>query len=492
MDMINRPYFHCLLIMCVAVSIRLYNIDRFAEFRGDQGRDAMIIHEHWEAGTIPLLGPRVSTGQFPGPFFFYLIGIPLILFDFNPLAPTIFITILESLTVVPLYVVTMSLSNKRAAVIASLLYALSPGMIERSRIFWNPTTLPLFTATLFLTLYLYMKEQRMRFLFMSGILMGVIIQLHASAYFYVAAVPLFLLYVFFSQKKQTIRLRLMSGLMCLIGFLLPLLPYIFFEATHEFENIRGLFGSTKSPDFHLSGFVNILSDSMYPVIPTIPALRLIVLFLMAVLIILRKNNTGIVCLGLLISGTLFLTFLPGTIPDHYLSFIIILPFILTGIFFSMLNTTYGEKSVWGMAVLLVIVNTTALPQVMKPVDDIGRTTWAVETMSAASDGTPFAFVQLGGESVSDLHFRFMAKQRSLPIVPYGSDTFSTLFVICDSRTCRSDDEIAQARIAAMCYEKYCDREFPYIELTKWKFEESYRRMDITVYRFSGGPGTSAE
>lgn len=495
MRTLAKPSVQWFLIFCIALFLRLYNIQEFAEFGGDQGRDAIIISEHWEQRTLPLLGPRVSTGQFPGPFFFYLIGIPLILFDFNILSPTIFITLIEAFTVVPLFVLVEKVTSKRVALVTTLLYALSPGMISQSRMFWNPTPLPFFTAFLLLALFTYTKKHTTWLLFASGVLVGLMVQLHASSYFYLVALPA---YVGLTDRegnhKKSNRYAhlFQSALAFAGGFLLPLAPYIWYESTHGFENIRGIFLSTRTgfqdtgpfrnqAVMYISRFFSILSDAMYPAIPLNKTLRLISLSIMIFTGIIQKKTLW--PHYLLMSGAAFLSFLPGIIPTHYLMFMAVLPFVITGLF---LNTMKNKTVQIVLSSILILITIRSIPDIMEPEHDIKRTTWAVETMKNNADNNPLAFIQTEGTSVSDLHFRFIAAQQNLPVEPYESEMFNTLFVICDSKTCRSNDDMKQARVQAMCYEKYCDREFPYVELIKWEFVNSFKGPDITVYQFSRG------
>jgi len=343
-----RNHIILLAILVIGITLRLYNIYDFAVFKGDQGRDAMIILEHVRERVIPLHGPRTSTGQFPGPFFFYLIGVPFVLFNFNPMAPTIYITILEALTIIPLYMLISRFSKSHIAAGVTLIYALAPEVIAQSRQFWNPTTIPLFTALLFLAMYDYVKVPSRKLLFIIAIILGIIIQLHASAYAYIPATVLVILFMYGRKPvKPSLKNIVISILIFLLGICIPLSPYIWFEATHNFRDIIELF----------------------------------------------------------VVGTNVGTILSWPIPTHYYSFILIVPFIVTGVILTRIETYLGKITTLGIITISAIICLVRLPSVMTPTYDIEQTTWAVNTIETTTNN-PFAFVQVAGSSASDLHYRF--------------------------------------------------------------------------------------
>lgn len=414
------------IVVFLALTIRLYNIYDTAIFKGDQGRDAIILLEHFQNGTIPLTGPRTSTGQFPGPFFFYIIGVPLVFSKFDPLAPTVFITVLEALTVIPLFLLVRKFADEKVAACTALIYALSPHMISQSRLFWNPTSVPFFTAFLFLCMYEYVKKPRDTLLFSIGIILGIIVQLHASTYLYLPVATFTIGYLLVRKSAKNNRKKIGRSIAhYILGIILPLLPYIGYEMTHSFSDIQGLL------------------------------------------------NVG------LRAGTI----VGSTIPAHYFSFVAVVPFIAIGILLAVINKHAGTRVAIGISAIAIVINIIRLPYILTSTHDLAKTTWAVATIANASEEKPFAFVQVSGASASDLHYRFLFMKDNISVESYESNDYKTLFIICDSATCQTDDQFSRSRIQAMCFEKYCDREYPYIELTKWKFIQSMNGDTITIYQF---------
>ena len=100
-----------LLIHFLASFLRLYKIADYAEFLGDQGRDLIIVRDFLKNGNLFFIGPQTSVGNmYLGPFYYYLIAPALLLANFHPLGPAIFIALISVLTVYLIYYVVLSYS----------------------------------------------------------------------------------------------------------------------------------------------------------------------------------------------------------------------------------------------------------------------------------------------------------------------------------------------------------------------------------------------
>ena len=78
----NKIYIVVLgLIILAAAFLRLYRLDEFVTFLGDQGRDAIIIKRILTLEHFPAIGAPSSVGQvYLGPFYYYLMAPFLLLF----------------------------------------------------------------------------------------------------------------------------------------------------------------------------------------------------------------------------------------------------------------------------------------------------------------------------------------------------------------------------------------------------------------------------
>src|SRR5512143_3373344 len=73
------------LILLVAAICRLYKIDQYMTFLGDEGRDVIIVRRLLVEGHPPLIGPGTSVGQmYLGPIYYYMMAPALWLANFYP------------------------------------------------------------------------------------------------------------------------------------------------------------------------------------------------------------------------------------------------------------------------------------------------------------------------------------------------------------------------------------------------------------------------
>jgi hypothetical protein len=66
MKWIKKNRFEFLLLtglLLVTLFLRVYRIDAYMTFLGDEGRDALMIKRILTTGDIPLLGPPTSVGN---------------------------------------------------------------------------------------------------------------------------------------------------------------------------------------------------------------------------------------------------------------------------------------------------------------------------------------------------------------------------------------------------------------------------------------------
>src|SRR5438105_4200957 len=92
----NKTEFVILIvILFVGAFFRLYKIDQYMTFLGDEGRDVIIVRRLLIEHHPPLIGPGTSIGNmYLGPAYYYMMAIPLFLSNFNPVGPAIFIAVL--------------------------------------------------------------------------------------------------------------------------------------------------------------------------------------------------------------------------------------------------------------------------------------------------------------------------------------------------------------------------------------------------------------
>ena len=88
--------FALLLILLVAAFMRLYRIQDYMTFLGDEGRDVLVVYNILH-GHLTLLGPTSSVGGFfLGPIYYYFMAPFLWLFNYNPVGPAVMVAFFGS------------------------------------------------------------------------------------------------------------------------------------------------------------------------------------------------------------------------------------------------------------------------------------------------------------------------------------------------------------------------------------------------------------
>lgn len=214
-------------LFLLTLFLRVYRLPEFIAYHQDQVRDLLYIKEHVEAGKFIYLGPKASVGNFfLAPLWYYLMEITYF-FSHSPVAPALMVAILNSATVVLLYFFIATFFNPGTAVIASLLYAVSPFSIEYSRFAWNPNPIPFFTIIALYSLYIYLYKNRKNFIYVAVMAANFAFQLHYQGFLLVAAVFLFPL------KKRDWRRLILSSVL----FIGLLTPFIIYEISNGFPNL---------------------------------------------------------------------------------------------------------------------------------------------------------------------------------------------------------------------------------------------------------------
>ena len=132
-------------IFLIGLFLRLYKLNAFITFLGDQGRDAIVIKRILTFEHLTAIGPPTSIGQvYLGPFYYYFIAPWLFLFNFNPLGLAFGVAFISSIFIIINYFIVNDLFNKKIAFLSSVFLTFSTIIIEFSRFSWNPNLLPIF------------------------------------------------------------------------------------------------------------------------------------------------------------------------------------------------------------------------------------------------------------------------------------------------------------------------------------------------------------
>ena len=223
-----------LAILFVGAFLRLYQIEQKMRFIWDESRDMTAIYTLVADRNLTLFGPFNEVNgkkDFFGVFHYYLMAPSLWLTNYDPVGPAVFTALLGVISIWLVFKLVKKWSSPNVALATSLLYAVSPIVIEFVRWPWNPNTTPFFALLFFLTLTKMYQEKRQSFLLAAGagLLLGLLFQLH---YFtLVLGWPLFLVV---SHLKITQKIKFGLLAVASLTFILPNLSFVLFDLTHNF------------------------------------------------------------------------------------------------------------------------------------------------------------------------------------------------------------------------------------------------------------------
>ncbi len=241
------------------ILIRVVGLTESFGFGSDEGRDFLTTWNIYKNSEITLIGPpsefTVSGREFYfGPASYYVILLPLIISQGDPVFVSYFLVILNALAFLfALFVISKYLKDKFILYSFAIILTFTPPLIQITRSYWNPNFM-LPTSLILLGLLLiarYRKSNHPLLIGMIGFILGLGLQFHYSFIFAIAITFGWLIY-----KRQ---MKLLQFAAILAGGILGFLPIILFELRNNFYNIRTFLLVLTQPgdfhsDFHLSSF----------------------------------------------------------------------------------------------------------------------------------------------------------------------------------------------------------------------------------------------
>jgi len=470
-----------ILILVLASFLRLYRIADYMTFLGDEGRDALIVYNILH-GKLTLLGPTASVGGFfLGPIYYYFMAVFTLLFNYNPVGPSVMIALFGIVTVWLIYKVCKEFFDQNIAIIASLLYAISPVVISYSRSSWNPNPLPFFSLLSLYVLYKAVKRESTSLFILEGLLLGICIQLHYLTLFLIVIVAVYVIFVRFLVLNKTFLKNLYQSLkefiLIFIGFIVGWSPFLAFEIRHGFPNIKSIFnfifssGKTGPGQSFFSTIYDVFFRLFgrlvfnFPSIdqlakynkPTLFAWQYMILIfalLSSVLLIknllqsINKNKDDLLRYGLLaiwfIVGIILFGFYKKAIYDYYFGFMFPLPFILVAITIgSLIKVKFGKFIISIVVLALFILNIQGVPFRYPPNRQLNQAETIAKFVLDKTNNKPFNFALITGGN-SDFAYRyFLTVWGHAPITiqqtkddPQRKTITNQLLVVCESLPCQ--------------------------------------------------------
>ena len=480
-SLISTQNIFLVLILILAAFLRLYRIEDYMTFLGDEGRDVLVVYNILH-GKLTLLGPTSSVGGFfLGPIYYYFMAPFLLLFNCNPVGPAVMVAFIGVATVWLIYKFCKDLFNKRVGLIAALLYAISPLVIAYSRSSWNPNPLPFFSLLSLFTLYKGIVKKSYKLIFASGILLGISMQLHYLATFLAFIMFLYILFTEIvsvrTNFKKTLQILFKKYLLVLSGFIVGWSPFLAFEIRHGFSDFKNIFnfilhsgdtGATSNflqtiydvffrlfgrlmvafpPPDQFSKYDNITLNLWIGFILTLGILSSIyLLFNFYKSFKQREENFNKYLLVVLwfFVGIILFGFYKKSIYDYYFSFMFPVPFIMLGLLISFIYEnkkiiTVGKVIAVCLFIFLFFVNIQGLPFRYEPNRQLNQMKTIADFVMTKTDAKPFNFALISGGN-SDHAYRYFFTVWNHPPVTIedpakdlGRKTVTDqLFVVCES------------------------------------------------------------
>ena len=415
-----------IIILLIAAFCRLYRISGYMEFLGDQGRDVVIVRDFLKNGNLFFIGPQTSIGNmYLGPFYYYLIAPALLLANFNPVGPAVFVALLGVATAYLIYFVTKKWFNRRASLIAAFLYAISPIAIKYSNFSWNPNIMPFFAL-----LFVYLMTEK-RYLWAS-LAFAMCLNSH---YLALLLLPIaFIIWIYNSPKKY-----LKETILAVIIFFLSLIPQFLFDLRHQGQNIKALatFFTQRETTVNLKAYKSL------PVIPRLfnqintdllagkninfgIALSIILFIGIIYLLLKHRNQKLLYCVLWYLIGLVGLGLYKQHIYSHYFGFLFPVVFMLMAYLLSKLPKLLTILLLIFLTVFSLLQNPFRWP----PNSQLKTTTQIIELILANSSSQDFNFALLAKQNY-DPPYRYVLSEKNAPVKLLKDQITEQLFVVCE-------------------------------------------------------------
>ncbi|MEK7129425.1 MAG: glycosyltransferase family 39 protein, partial [Patescibacteria group bacterium] len=478
-------------LVITAAFFRLWRISELTEFLGDQGRTGMVIYDAWRTGILPLAGPTVLSGQHLGPFFYYLIGLPFIIGGFNPVIPSAFVAVLGIVSVYVLYQIASRLWGLWIGWSVAMLLAVAAYLLRADRTIWEPSVIPVFVLLYFWCVYSLFEHRRYWYLLPMGAIVGILVQLHYPNIFFIGLSIGVLLLLLIRRKtpKKTVLLWFSAGI---AGFFVILSPFLWYEARHAWIDLREmaiiLVGGGSGGQASYTYWERLMDASsklfgyLAPEAPKwfIAALQLFVL----AAAFWRRTFWSIFLAAWYVVGIVSIGLYRGVIFDHYLFFLLPLPYLLLGHAVWSLRKYIPVYMIIGLMGLFVVVNVRRTDVLSPGPKDVSRVQRIVAEVLTSAKDQPFSFTLTSSRSFSDLHYRYFFKLADVEPKPITEASYSTLFLICDLEPCPTADQMRQKpRVQALCFEPHCKGTYPTVDLSNWELKTMLYAPEGRIYMF---------
>lgn len=365
---LRSPYFLLfLLILAVGVYLRNFQVVYRYEYAHDADLFSWIVKDIVVNHHIRLIGQLTSApGIFIGPLYYYSLIPFFLLFNMDPIAAIIPISILGIFTIISYWLVFYKLFNKTVGLIAMTLYSVFLPLIELDR-----RVVPSTPTNIWVVWYFYaiisITRGNYSVLPLLGVLIGLIWEIHIALIPALIAIPVA---VIVSKKLPKIR----QVVYFFAAVTLTSIPLVLFEVRHNFQQTLSFIGNFTSNHggstgaFKFIQVVNMINKNVNTLLftPQSPAITSTPIFTLVILLIgiflMKKKlipTKELLVLYIWFFGVvMFFTFSSSLISEYYFAnldviFITIFSLLL---FFIYRVSKIGMIIVFGLLLILTVKN----------------------------------------------------------------------------------------------------------------------------------------
>lgn len=239
----QHPRYACLLpSLLVAAYFRFSYVFSSTAFLGINPDDLHLVTT-LSGGTLILLGSLLDPGHITlGPFYDYLIALPILLLGSDPVFPAFLAGVIAIATVYLIYIIGKQFFNLQAGLFAAGLYAISTFTISYVHLSWNIDLLPFFSVLLLWIIFNAAARARpLLHYLLAGLVLGLCLQLHYVALFLVIFVLFYMIVTEIIVKGRVFFIPFLLHFVELLGgFFISSLPFLYYEVLKGFPNSLAL------------------------------------------------------------------------------------------------------------------------------------------------------------------------------------------------------------------------------------------------------------
>lgn len=227
------PNVPLVFILLLASILRFYSYNSRWALAYDQAWFAIIGRYALMNFKLPLLGPFASGGPFQtGGEWFWIVMLGTLLNPFSVISPWILITLLSIIQVILMYFIGKLILNKSFGLLVALLCAVSTSQVLQATNLTSQMTSSICASIFLLGAIYYFKNRKIKYLFISGLAVGLSSAIHLQGALLVIPLVLFIFFSgSFSPKKVAV---------IFFGLLIPWVPVLIVDIQNNFYNTKNM------------------------------------------------------------------------------------------------------------------------------------------------------------------------------------------------------------------------------------------------------------